>query len=382
MANSMDTYGGYTGKTFNATGFFRIEKDDDRWWLVDPEGHPFFIIGIAHVDDATMKYDHNISIYKERYGSRKKWISDCVVKSLKEWGFNTIAWTKEWVTPGLRHSPEWTPEEYRNSGLAYIPHIDFLSIERWNRQSVYVDVFGKEFEEWCDYQARYWCVSLADDPKLIGYAYTARPCWVFAEFCENSWFEGIDPRTKAGRDQLAKVIRQYYKTTHDAIRRYDKNHLILGDLIEGNDNLPQDEFNPPIEAFSQMCDFVDVMSINWYQRFDVMKESVEAWQEICKKPIFFSDSGFVAPTDILPENQILWEGARVRTQKDRGTSYAEFVKKAAASKSVIGWGWCSFMENLTRRYGLKNRFDEPYEECTNIMKEFNEDFYHNIGWDK
>src|SRR5262249_35745154 len=28
-----------------ATGFFRVEKIDDRWWLIDPEGHYFFSTG-------------------------------------------------------------------------------------------------------------------------------------------------------------------------------------------------------------------------------------------------------------------------------------------------------------------------------------------------
>ena len=40
-------YGGLLeGPVFDATGFFRTERRDDRWWLVTPEGHGFFSIGI------------------------------------------------------------------------------------------------------------------------------------------------------------------------------------------------------------------------------------------------------------------------------------------------------------------------------------------------
>ena len=36
----LDRFGGWTGKRFKATGFFRLEKDE-RWWLVTPEGNAF-----------------------------------------------------------------------------------------------------------------------------------------------------------------------------------------------------------------------------------------------------------------------------------------------------------------------------------------------------
>jgi len=39
-----DRFGGWMGKRFAATGFFRVEKDD-RWWLVSPEGNAFLSFG-------------------------------------------------------------------------------------------------------------------------------------------------------------------------------------------------------------------------------------------------------------------------------------------------------------------------------------------------
>lgn len=38
--DTRDRFGGWTGKRFEPTGFFRVEKDD-RWWLVTPEGNAF-----------------------------------------------------------------------------------------------------------------------------------------------------------------------------------------------------------------------------------------------------------------------------------------------------------------------------------------------------
>jgi len=45
-----DKFGGWlNGPTFDAKGFFRTEKLDGRWYLVTPEGHPFYSLGVNAV---------------------------------------------------------------------------------------------------------------------------------------------------------------------------------------------------------------------------------------------------------------------------------------------------------------------------------------------
>lgn len=47
---AQDRFGGWTGaQQFEATGFFRTEKHDGRWYLVTPEGHPFYSLGVNTV---------------------------------------------------------------------------------------------------------------------------------------------------------------------------------------------------------------------------------------------------------------------------------------------------------------------------------------------
>ncbi|UVJ43009.1 beta-agarase [Pseudomonas sp. LS1212] len=46
----LDKFGGWTqGPGFEAKGFFRTEKRDGRWYLVTPEGHPFYSLGVNAV---------------------------------------------------------------------------------------------------------------------------------------------------------------------------------------------------------------------------------------------------------------------------------------------------------------------------------------------
>ena len=74
-----------------ATGFFRVLERDNRWWLLTPQGEPFFSIGINHIDPASLRYPENIHIWKEKYeGSTIKWLKESVKTNLNKWGFNTV----------------------------------------------------------------------------------------------------------------------------------------------------------------------------------------------------------------------------------------------------------------------------------------------------
>ena len=48
--SGLDSYGGLlAGPAFEAKGFFRTEKRDGRWYLVTPDGHPFYSLGVNAV---------------------------------------------------------------------------------------------------------------------------------------------------------------------------------------------------------------------------------------------------------------------------------------------------------------------------------------------
>ena len=38
---ALSVFGGYKTNRQEATGFFRTEKINGRWWIIDPEGYPF-----------------------------------------------------------------------------------------------------------------------------------------------------------------------------------------------------------------------------------------------------------------------------------------------------------------------------------------------------
>jgi len=102
------------------------------------------------------------------------------------------------------------------------------------------DFFSKDFEEWCDYVARDSCQRMADDPKLIGYFYVDCPVWIHPGLAKwrGPLFDAKKLESQAGRDELRALATRYYQVTHAAIRRYDRNHLILGDRYEAARRFP------------------------------------------------------------------------------------------------------------------------------------------------
>ncbi|MEM8736119.1 MAG: agarase, partial [Planctomycetota bacterium] len=105
-------------------GFFTLDQRNDRWWLIDPEGKPFFTMGMNHIDPASMRYPENIEIWRKKYGgSTIRWIQESVTPNLKAWGFNTVGWVQEVTVRGegkaWQHSRAFTIDEYRALDMPY-----------------------------------------------------------------------------------------------------------------------------------------------------------------------------------------------------------------------------------------------------------------------
>ena len=47
---NLSKYGGWMEKRLKSTGFFHTQKQNDRWWIIDPDGYAFISIGINSVN--------------------------------------------------------------------------------------------------------------------------------------------------------------------------------------------------------------------------------------------------------------------------------------------------------------------------------------------
>jgi len=363
-----DRYGAARSVHSGATGFFRVEKIDDRWWFVSPDGYGFISMGINHLDLAALKYPDNIHIFRQRYdGDTETYIRKGIAEPLREWGFNTIGWSQEcvggvWMDPErpLRHSHEWTHRQFRVAGLPFIYNFTFAEIESFNFVARYPDVFDDDFENWADYLARLICVDMADEPLLLGYADVPVPD--FTSGRQGSWSEGLDLESEADLGKLKRIVRRYFDVTTKAIRRYDKNHMLFGPRFRPGPLSPDWLIEIAGEYF-------DVLLCNNFVPLKKFASGPDHWHTLTGRPILMADMAFLAPTELLkfPSGA----AAYVPDQAARGEAYVRFNQGALRRPHILGHHWCAFLENRSRKSGIKNYMDEPYRDCVNRMKDFN-----------
>jgi len=349
--------GGAPAKTTQASpgGFFTLGRRKDHWWLVTPEGRPFFSLGLNHIDPATMRYPESVHLWREKYdGSTLKWIKESVAPNLKRWGFNTVGWVQEVTVRQWRHSRPFTFEEYQALDMPYCHLLPFTESHQWEKHTCHFDYRSADWAEWCDYVARSHCAELRDDPKLIGYFYSDCPCWTHSR-PHNAWRGPMfDPellKSEAGRRDLTELADVYYKTTHDAIRRHDPHHLILGDRYEANAHIAMDV----IEA---ALPYVDVLS---FQDFRDPVTHLDEWHRKTGKPVLLADSA-----------RVDWQ-EKSFYKSNNGAWYAETVKALYENPGCIGFHLCgAYQRNKARRRGLLDELENPDTEQVKLIKAANE----------
>ena len=224
--------------------FFRLGTCNGHAFFLPPQGAPWFSLGLNHIDHAPLLTAENLPQWRGACrNSRLVWLAEQVGPDLRAWGFNTVGWTQELCLGGAvitRHTSYFTPEEYRAPGLPYCCALPFIEAHQWDETSFLPDIRGAEFAEWCDYVARTHCLELADDPLLLGYFYTDGPIWVHPSRHKRRapLFDPARLAQPGGEAALHDLATRYYQVTHDAIRRYDRRHLLLGDRYDANCALP------------------------------------------------------------------------------------------------------------------------------------------------
>ena len=174
----LDRFGGWKGKRFDATGFFRVEKDD-RWWLVTPEGNAFLSFGVNHLYPDLWKQDYNREAWRTRLGLKdlndyrafapalRSWF----LQTCREYGFNTVG---VHTSLPIVNTPR--------PAVPYMRPIRFVDIPHWKPiipDIYFLDVFSPDFAARCDRMAKESAAPARDDPFLLGYAMT--DCPLFTE---------------------------------------------------------------------------------------------------------------------------------------------------------------------------------------------------------
>ena len=388
---NVSKYGGYLETEAKATGFFRVEKIDNKWWFIDPEGHYFISVGstgispggsFARIEGREYIYAafppeeltqsnrrlgrasfFTWNLYR-RFGADyyQKWM-DFTVRRMDDWGLNTIA--------------NWSDATFgRSQRKPYVATLGGWGFEA--RTMGMPDVYSPDYAATVDAAAARQCAPLKDDPYLLGYFVGNEPPWPGREMdLVNVILEGDDtPMKTALKKYLADgdtperrrtfvydTYTKFITMVNAAIKKHDPNHLNLGLRFGGN---PPDD----LVRLSASIGF-DVFSLNIYG-YSAYPERLKKIDELTGLPIIIGEFHFGTP------GRGLSPGLRQTiSQEERGVAYRYYVENAAAHPSLIGTHWFQWWDQPSTgrgdgenyNIGLVDVTDRPYRELVDAARE-------------
>jgi hypothetical protein len=385
-------YGGFATTHATATGFFRVEQIDGRWWFVCPDGHLFYSTGVNGIGPgsgtrAAGREDYfatafpalptipglvnrpvpQVSPYlgnlQRRFGEdwRGPW-AQFTARRLEAWGLNTSYGPL--LNDSLGESPHWRPYVFTIRNWYSGPSVMGMP-----------DVYSDAFAQSVDAEAARQLAPRKEDPWMLGYFIGNEPPWPgresqFVDLVLEGAASEIQKHFKAGlalgdtparrRDLVLAAFERYLAVINAAVKKHDPNHLNLGIRFGGT----------PPDYVVKLARGFDVYSLNKY-RWEPPPEAIKKVGELVGRPILIGEFHIGVPGRGLAPGLV-----QAMNQTERGFAYRYYVEHAAAHPEVIGTHWFQWVDQpATGRpdgenynIGWIDVTDRPYPELVAAAK--------------
>jgi hypothetical protein len=403
----LDRFGGRTDRKADATGYFHVRKEGDRFYLVDPQGGLFLHVGVDAVDPGPSS-----AAFTDLFDTPANWAAK-TTDLLHASGFNGAG---SWSRTELLRVVKPTPLVYTIMGngggggfMAAFGHK--LKVTRpGTGHTAYpndcLPLFHPDFAAFCDDFARPIAKNAAD-PLLLGYfsdnempmpkldnylklppddpamgsTYHAAKAWLDARKGKDALPADI---TDADREAwIDYAYDRYLTVTTDATRKYDPRHLCLGPRFYGGEKRHEG-------TWKAAGRHLDAIAVNHYGSWDPSATpTVAQYTAWSGKPVIVSefyakgiDSGFANTGGA---------GWVVATQNDRGLFYETFTLGLLQLKTCVGWHWFKYRDNdpndrasdpsnTDSNKGLVTVAYVPYAPLADHMRAVNRRVYALADW--
>lgn len=365
--------GGDTAR-FPTTGFFRTEERDGRWWLVTPDGRPFYSHGVNHVTpepntDRTTGRCPYCEAIAARYPSTEAW-SDATVDRLRTWGFNTIG--------------AWSDVDRFSTRMPYTEILGMASGPDW---------FAPEFEAHARAVAAERVAPRRDDPNLVGWFLDNELRWGRDFRSDRTLLDdylalpaGSPGRAVAERHAgdpdgfLSALATRYFEVTTSAVRAEDPNHLVLGSRLIS--------FLTPEPVVAAAGDWLDVLSVNHYDVIPGLVEGLNAawgpftpvdpsltrFHDLSGLPVLVTEYSFRGADSGLPNT---WPPIYLTapTQEARADLWQAKVEGLYGTPWIVGDHWFEWadqppggrFDGEDDNFGLVSNGDDPWGPLVDRM---------------
>lgn len=379
-------FGGYLNTEFEATGFFRIEKINDRWWFVDPEGHLFLSTSSNGIGPGSTGTP----------AARREYIFDTLPPQPGRQGqsrfrsYNFLGWNLQ-----RRYGDEWRNKANEmtirrmdawgfttGSQALFKPYITYFRAQGGVEIMGIPDVWSQDFQKNVEERAMEQLASYKDDPWLIGYFIGNEPPWPNREsLAVEAILNGPNTATqkalieflKGGSNHDRKVefcktsFQRYLDIVTSAIRKYDPNHLVLGIRFGGT----------PPDYIIEMARTFDVYSLNTYA-YKPDPGYLDKIHSLTGLPILIGEYHFGTPGRGMAAGL-----CQVKDQYNRGVAYRYYTENAFAHPVVIGAHWFQWTDQANTgrndgenyNIGIIDVTDRPYRELTGAITLMHKNLY-------
>ena len=368
-----DRFGGWKdGPKLRATGHFRTEKVGGKWWLVTPEGHLFFSVGLdvtrvmtdisngkLHPDwyESSVPEDGKMAFTiwnLERKFGKKDFDDeyyDFTLDRFDSWGLNTIG--------------NWSAGELSlKSRKPYVMSVleRAKGVKRHPKFQLY-DFSAPDFEERMRRAIR---ERFAEDKAL---AHAAKDPMCIGFFVDNElqfhrWIPAV------GEGRAARGTELYFRICREELSRAAPGKLYLGSRFVG--------FRQPGLLWRTAAKYCDVITVNAYAN-SVYNLSEKMFANGAEKPILVGEFHF----GCLDRGMFKPGLAPVWSQAERGRSYTRFVEGCLQHPLFVGCHWFQYRDQplLGRgdgeayQIGFVDVCDRPYPELVRAARQVGETMY-------
>ncbi|WP_426453069.1 agarase [Paenibacillus sp. S-38] len=436
LKGSGETYG------LKATGYYHVETVQDRKVLVTPLGTLYFSLGVngLTVNDTYTQVkgqeDHFEWLppyegeYRSAFLNSKDTFSFYVANRVRKTGqpYTSREFYQESITRirkwGFNSVGGWSPANYATEfKVAHFPFLPLSEIKEAKVDGLKIfDIFADGIEAKIDAQFAKTLPQNKDNPYIVGYflgnesdyhriinevpklkasqAPSKRKLveMLIAEYgtvdkFNAAWKAGFSSFDRLYEEPLALSSSQaasdmdaflelyldtYYGTVERLFRKYDTNHLLLGDRW-----LTTPSNHPKIRGMMARAagKYMDVISINHYSPQLDRTMLQDVYDKSGGRPVLLTEFAFGT------REQGLSAPLLAGSEDGRARLYRAYVEEAASLGFVVGTHWFSYLdqpatgrwfeglEGESYNFGLLNVADRPYKTFLSGVTETNKNIY-------
>jgi hypothetical protein len=386
--------GGTEARTFPPGGFFHLVHDGTRWWLVDPEGHGFFSLGLDSVrpGEAAAVVPGAEALFgplpPKRGPLAEAWTGRSERGGVETFSFalaNLVRsfgprWREDWTELTRDRLVAWRfntvanwsdPDFQKASGLPYVIPMPPYPTTALHLYRDFPDVFAGEFRDAARAYARH-LIPFRDEASLIGYFMGNEPQWAFGANDLAAEMLEAGPGSATRRRLSAWLSERYRRdaaawarawglglTSFDQVvtavvpRAADRSEAAKADLWEFSKEMVREFVRVPAEECRRVdpnhlnlglryagissdllfegAEWFNVFSINAYEILPPAEE-IARIAERTRRPVMIGEFHFGALDRGLPATGL----RAVASQAERGVAYRRYVEAAAANPNVVG----------------------------------------------